>query len=868
MPKKETKTHEEKVSEEYFPVDEDDLRHTTEKIMRGSPDLESVKRITEKLEGEIVDKPRLSVEKVYSKPGYKDLETVESLGKVGRSKSTHRFPRDDSKGTSVYPKLRNTGAKKIVRKKTTRKKVTSSSGSSKILNAGGKKSVVDYKPLKISLKKDGYELVITEKPQAALKIASALGNVKKRDLKKVPYYEVDRDGESIVVACAVGHLFTLKQNVAGSSVPVFDISWVPNYLALKKDFTKRYYDTLLKLAKDAGSVTVATDFDIEGEVIGMNIVRYICGQKDANRMKFSTLTSKELNDAYENKLPSLEWGQAIAGETRHYLDWFYGINLSRALMNAIKTTGKFQIMSIGRVQGPALNLIVKKEREIQDFKSETYWQVFIKLENFEKVELKYIKDIFDLKELVKFENIVGKIASAETKKTEQILPPNVPFDLTTLQTEAYKFYGISPSNTLRVAQSLYLAGLISYPRTSSQKLPDSIDYKTILKKLANEYNVEHLIKKSKPLEGKKTDPAHPSIHPTGEKQILSGDEEKIYNLIVRRFLSLFCEDAIIGNKKILVTVNNVISHEQKIKGRLSEGNRRCPRIDNKKIIAEMDDLTFTRRGSSIRKKAWLEIYPSKMKEEEIPDINGKFKIVDSRTEEKETQPPKRYSPASIISVLEKKNLGTKSTRSSILETLYDRGYVKEKSIQATPLGMSLIATLEKYSPIIIDEKLTRDFEKEIEVIGNAKKNWKNREDKVIEKAKKTITDIAGDFEKYDTKIGQELVGAQAELRALEKIENTLVQCPKCKKGNLAITYSRKTRRHFIACDAYPECKNTFSLPPNGVIKKAGKVCEECGFPTLMRISKGKRPWVFCFNPECKTNQERIEEYKKKQEENN
>lgn len=122
---------------------------------------------------------------------------------------------------------------------------------------------------------------------------------------------------------------------------------------------------------------MATDYDIEGEVIGLNIVRYICNQQDASRMKFSTLTKTELEQAYENKSPNINWGQAIAGETRHYLDWFYGINLSRALMNAIKTTGKFKIMSIGRVQGPALHLIVQKEKEIAAFKPKPYWQIFI-----------------------------------------------------------------------------------------------------------------------------------------------------------------------------------------------------------------------------------------------------------------------------------------------------------------------------------------------------------------------------------------------------------------------------------------------------------------------------------------------------------
>ena len=405
--------------------------------------------------------------------------------------------------------------------------------------------------------------------------------------------------------------------------------------------------------------------------------------------------------------------------------------------------------------------------------------------------------------------------------------------MTNLQTEAYKFHGITPSNTLRAAQSLYLSGLISYPRTSSQKLPTEIGYEKILKELSKKYGIEELITKKKPIEGPKTDPAHPSIYPTGTLGILSGDEEKIFNLIVRRFLALFCDDAI---------------------------------IDKKRITAEVDKLIFSTNGSQIRKKGWMGIYPSKLKENEVPDMEGEVKIIDQKTEEKETQPPKRFSQASIISELEKRNLGTKATRSSILETLYDRGYVKEKSIEATSLGISLINTLEKYSPIIIDKKLTRNFEKEMESITEAKKDFKEKEDKIIDKAKKTITEISKDFEKNENKIGQELLNANDELIAQQKIENILVQCPKCQKGDLAITYSKKTRRNFIACNAYPECKNTYSLPPNGVIKKAEKICEQCSFPLMMRLAKGKKPWIFCFNNECPTNKERIEEYEKKKAE--
>ncbi len=700
------------------------------------------------------------------------------------------------------------------------------------------KAKAEYKPHDIKLKKEGYELVITEKPQAAEKIANALGKSARRNIHGVAYHEVDRNGRKILVACAVGHLFTLAQKTKNAGIPVFDLYWVPNYLARKTDFTKRYYDTILKLVKDAGSITIATDYDIEGEVIGLNIIRYLCGQEDANRMKFSTLTPKELDESYENKSSHIDWGQAIAGETRHYLDWIYGINLSRALMDAIKTTGRFKIMSIGRVQGPTLNIIVEKERKISEFKSQKYWQVFILAEKGnEKIELGYEKDIFNKNELEKFEKLAGRKILLNTEKTSSNLPPNPPFNLTALQTEAYRLYGITPSRTLQIAQSLYLGGLISYPRTSSQKLPVSIEYREILKRLSRKYNAEKLITRSKPVEGQKSDPAHPSIYPTGEnyETELSGEEARIYDLIVRRFISLFCDDAI---------------------------------IDKKVIKGEVDGLKFALRGSSIRKKGWLEIYPIKMDEKNIPDANGEFKITKVRNEEKETQPPKRYSPASIVSELEKRNLGTKATRAAILETLYDRGYIQNKSIEATPLGMSLISTLEKYSPVIIDEKLTRDFEREMETIQQSHKDFQEKEDKVLHEAKDTITKILGYFEKNKSKIGNELLNANLNWIEEQKRMNLLNKCPKCGEGNLSILYSKKTRRFFVACNKYPDCRNTYPLPPNGVIKRTDKTCEACGWPMLMRLSKGRKPWIFCFNPDCPTNRKRIEEYRERKEAEN
>jgi len=784
--KKIKKSIEEKYAEEFFVVDKNDLKYATEKSFRDKINgKDFLKNVTTKSVKDAVNfDNKASIGKIYNKPTKIELEKTEIiLNNDKKSKSKKKLKKDKSNKLNVKYSVSN-----------------------------------------VQLKQKGYELIITEKPQAALKIANSLGDSVQKSINNVPYHEVDRNGIKILVACAVGHLFTLKQKSSISeNVPIFDLVWTPNYMSKKGDFTKKYYDTILKLVKNAKSLTIATDYDIEGEVIGMNVMRYICNQPDASRMKFSTLTKDELNKSYENKTPHIDWGQAIAGETRHYLDWFYGINLSRCLMNAIKKTGKFKIMSIGRVQGPTLNIIVKREKEIINFKPVPYWNVSIFIEHKNKrLELNYTKDIFDKSELSKFENLIGKKVLIKTNKEERKLSPLPPFNLTSLQTEAYRIYGISPKNTLQIAQSLYLAGLISYPRTSSEKLPVSVGYEKILRDLTKDFKFKNLIIRNKPVEGKKIDPAHPSIYPTGNKQILKGDELKIYNLIVNRFICLFCDDAV---------------------------------IENKSLMAESDGLKFSLNGQMIKNKSWLEIYPYKIKEEKIPDINEEKEILDLKINEKETQPPKRYSPASIISTLEKKNLGTKATRSSILETLYDRAYIEWQNIKATPLGISLIESLEKYSPIIIDENLTREFEDSMENIQSKKNKDEliKEKEKIIEKAKKIITKIVKDFKKNEVKIGLELINANNKFREQQKLENQIMKCNKCNNGNLGIMYSKKNKRFFIACNAYPNCKNTFSLPPNGVIKRTNKVCSECYYPMLMKISKGKKPWTFCWNPNCKTN---------------
>lgn len=686
-----------------------------------------------------------------------------------------------------------------------------------------------------------YELLITEKPSAAKKIAESLADGKpiKESENGVPYYKITHGNKDIIVACAVGHLYTVaEKEKKGWTYPVFDVEWKPTS-DVRKDaaFAKKYLAVIKKLSKDAGTITVATDYDIEGEVIGLTIVLYVCKRKDAHRMKFSTLTKDELRASYDHASPHLDWGQANAGTTRHVLDFYWGINLSRALSQAIKTTGTFKVLSAGRVQGPALKIIVDKEKEIKAFVPVPYWELELQgTIKAKDIVAKHKEDKFwDKKKAeVIHEKVQGKKALVDDLQQRQFKQaPPTPFDLTTLQTEAYRSLGIQPKDTLALAQDLYLKGLISYPRTSSQKLPKELGLPAIMKALSTNPTYKELCatllkrKELKPNEGEKTDPAHPSIFPTGQYEKVEGRQARIYDLIVRRFLATFADHAV--RETMTITI-------------------------------DVDKELFIASGTRTVEPGWHIYYGShvKLEEEELPKVQKgeevKVKSIDLLS--KETQPPKRYTPASIIKELEKRNLGTKATRAAIVDALYQRGYVMDKSLQATDLGIHTCGVLEKYSPRILDEELTRSVEDEMEEIRESKRTG----DQVLAKAKSSLLEILQDFKAKEKEIGKELAKASQETR--DEISYVGL-CRACGKGDLQVR--RGKFGQFIACNKYPDCKTTFSLPRFGMVKGLRKDCEQCSFPLVQIQMKGRRPSIVCISPTCPSKQageKELEELKK------
>jgi DNA topoisomerase-1 len=686
-----------------------------------------------------------------------------------------------------------------------------------------------------------YTLIITEKPDAAQRIASALnekGKVEKKEDNGVPYYVAKREKE-IVVVPALGHLYTIAEERKGRNYyPVFNFRWVPRYAAERgAKQIRTWIETISKLANDADTFVDACDYDIEGSVIGYCILKYACDNKEniSKRMKYSTLTKEELEKSYAELRPHLDFTLIEAGGTRHEVDWLYGVNLSRALtISARNWSGKYATLSTGRVQGPTLKFLVSREKSIRSFVPTPYWEIKAEVEingsvfgaEYEKQKIEIKTEADTVLNACKGKN--GQVEKIDVKRFKQ--NPPVPFDLGTLQSEAYGLFGYTPRRTLFIAQRLYLDALISYPRTSSQKLPPEINYKTILKKLSRVPKYKKLAKELlrkpelKPREGKKKDPAHPAIYPTGKlpERDLDDSEKKVLDLIVRRFMAVFSEPATKQTMKVHINVN---------------------------------EHHFYLRGRQTLKEGWLRFYKPYLRSEEVllPPIEKGQTITVKKviSEGKFTKSPPRYNPGSLLRKMEENEIGTKATRANIIQTLYNRKYVREERMVVTNLGFEVLEVLEKYCPPVVSIKLTSELEERMDKIQAKREKRENVLVDTVEILKPAVQEL----KEKEKIIGKQLSNAIKKARLEERIIGT---CPVCGTGKLIILYSRKTGKRFIGCTNYfkGKCETSFPLPQKGSVRPLGKNCRGCGWPTVQVRIKGKRPWTLCFNPDCPLKKER------------
>jgi len=624
---------------------------------------------------------------------------------------------------------------------------------------------------------------------------------KSYNVNGVKLYRAQFNNREATILPARGHIFELNTDVKDRRIyPVTDLEW-ESLASINKKFS--YAAAISRLAAQllngAEEVIIACDYDIEGETIGYNIVKYCGGlNKMVLRAKFSTLTAEDLRSSFRNLITRERWLMAEAGRARHYIDYLWGINLSRLVSDKVRHI-RHASLSIGRVQGPTLIALYKRELEINTFIPRPYWQISAVVSiNGEDIAMDG-PTLYSESELKNVKDLEGKEGNVGLVNSYiERIPPPPPFNLADLQREAYSILKMSPWKTLSVLESLYLKAAISYPRTSSQKLPASINYREILNRLSANYREAANVKRSVPVEGKLVDPAHPAIYPTGEGRIVSYDEKKVYDLVARRFISCFMDDAVVRKKTIRVDAGG---------------------------------FSFTAEGLEALSYGWMSTYHfRKLNERKLPEAKEGDKAIIKKINvaEKFTKPPPRYNPSSLLDWMENNNIGTKATRSEIIKNLYKRNYVYGQRMRLTNLGFG-VARFFINSPIITLD-MTRSLEASLENIENGSKA---PEIVILESIDMLFEEIqrSGEGEELSEYFKMYLRGEIASFG----------RCPVCGAGSLVFRRSANGKR-YLKCD---KCGASAPLPPKGLITPAETFCRFCGWP-LMRI--GRR--VFCPNPEC------------------
>ncbi len=593
---------------------------------------------------------------------------------------------------------------------------------------------------------DGYVLVVAEKPKAAAKIAVALGGGRRcRHRSGAPFWVVYWRGGVYVVGSAAGHLFGLDSLEDG--FPVFRYAWRPLWLVERgAGYVRPFYEALRDLARGASLFVNACDFDIEGSVIGFMVIKWFGDVRRAKRAKFSSLTPGELRRAFE-RLEPLDWEMIEAGLARHELDWLWGVNVSRALMHSYRAaTGRRRILSAGRVQSPTLVEAFRRDYErrlhlplpifvVEATVSKGEWRRSVRVGVFETVaEARRVADTLR-------ETRRGVVERVE--RARKIVPRPYPFNLGDLQSEAARVFGFSPYYTQKLAEDLYLEGLISYPRTNSQRLPRDLDLKGILAGLAGQRAYAGLIEvlasrgRLVPRNGPKEDPAHPAIYPTGERPDpgLGRAHLKLYDLIVRRFLATLSWDAVVEKVRAIVKVAGAVTLY----------------IDGERLVDE----------------GWMAFYSPYVEppRREVPPLRrGDTVSVGAAVRREYTRPPELYTRAGLVKWMERVGIGTEATRARIVELLFQRGYLESRSgrVRVTRLGEAVVNVLSRFFAELTSVELTRRFERLLEDIRSGRAT----RGAVIEEAKRLLSERLTVFkERYMVDAGRLLAYYLGDMQA-------------------------------------------------------------------------------------------------------
>lgn len=639
-------------------------------------------------------------------------------------------------------------------------------------------------------------------------------------------------GGDYTVRASIGHIRDLPK----SNKKAIDIEsgFVPHYEISKGK--EKVISEIKSLAKNAKEIILATDPDREGEAIAWH-VREACGLKNSKRAVFHEITKEAVIEALHHTR-DIDMNLKEAQEARRVLDRLVGYDLSGLIWKKVRYG-----LSAGRVQSPALRIIMEREREIRNFIPVKYFNIAAELETIGKLkESKKYNLIFDCElepglnpELSSLEaknlaeEIVknGKTGSwyvKEVKETNVKSSPKPPFTTSTLQQTASSRLGFAPKKTMMIAQKLYEKGFITYMRTDSTTLANSA-ISEISNLITKKYGKEYLENRSYKAKSKNAQEAHEAIRPTHASTLDAGansDEKRLYNLIWTRTIASQMADAKLLRTKIIANIKEKENYPN-----------------------------FGINGSVILFDGWIKVDPDgKSEDVNLPKINidDRLNIKNINTIEKETTPPNRYSEASLIKELEKRDIGRPSTYASIVSTIEERGYVEKinKSLIPTDTGEVVSDFLEENFAKYISDDFTKEMEDELDQIAEGKLTYK-----------KLLTDFYKPFQK--------------EIKEKDKIEKQNnfgeapkdIKCPEC--GSKMIVKLSKSGK-FYSCSRFPECSGARML--NGEVmegpKDTGKTCPKCEKGKLIERSGRYGKFIACSNyPKCKYIEQSEEEKQKK-----
>lgn len=624
-------------------------------------------------------------------------------------------------------------------------------------------------------------------------------------------------GKDYRVTSTMGHLRDLPKSKLGIDTAH---DFKPEYILIAKK--KEVIKNLKAEARKAKKIFLATDPDREGEAIAHHVA-YILGKKEDKlaRIVFHEITKPAIKKALAN--PGLINTPLVnAQQARRVLDRLVGYKLSPLLWRKIRRG-----LSAGRVQSVTVRLIVDREREIEKFVPVEYWEIMAELRRhvggkrpdiptfLAKLIKKNGKNIevdneTSAKEIVvELEKAGYEVANVEKK--EVIQSPAPPFTTSALQQQAAQKLKFSSKRTMRAAQSLYEKGLITYHRTDSLTLAQEA-IKRIRQYINTTYGEKYLPEKPRiyKTKSKVAQEAHEAIRPTkievrsADKELGTRDEQRLYDLIWKRTLASQTAAAIWDQTKVQV------------------------QAAGKKNI-----YLLAAEGKVIKFDGWLVIYDIvKDKGERLPELKrgDDLDLIKVTPEQKFTQPPARYSEATLIKALEERGIGRPSTYAPIVSTIQDRQYVEkvEGRFHPTPLGTTVSDFLVDYFPDVVDYEFTAKMENELDEIANGKRQWVP-----------VIKDFYNPFEKK-----LEGVSKAAE-RVQIPTEMTDEACPKCKKGKLVIRIGRFGK--FLSCSRFPECDYTAPYTP----KLQGVKCPQCGGEVVVKKTKKGKQFYGCSNwPKC------------------